>query len=184
MKKKRASPERVTFAHVLFASPGVEPAAFPQSTPGGEQSRVEPPGSHLRPMSSASPVYSPAPSAPSSVGALAAAGIVVFGTMPSVRSSKPLLAPNVVVIRTVTFVFCWLAGDPGLLIGSVEFVNELETSKLTVVSPPAASGPYGFVNASAVSPAGSVSVTVPLWLVSDQLWTSTGSVNVDPAAVV
>ena len=81
--------------------------ASPQSTPGGEQSRVEPPGSHLRPMSSASPVYSPAPSMPLTVGALAAAGIIVFGTMPSVRSSKPVpLAPNVVVMRTFTFVFC------------------------------------------------------------------------------
>ena len=62
----------------------------PQSTPTGEQLRVLPPGSHLRPISSASPVYSPAPSAPSIVGAAAAAGIDVFGTMPSVRSSNPV----------------------------------------------------------------------------------------------
>src|SRR3954463_12677707 len=115
-KKYSASLRHATFAYVLFGVPGAAPAALPQSTPAGEQSRVEPPGSHLRPMSSASPVYSPAPSAPSRVGALAAAGIVVCGTMPSVRSSKPLLATNVVVIRTLTFVFCWLAGEPGLLI--------------------------------------------------------------------
>src|SRR5215207_1293464 len=107
MKKYRSSPKRVTLAYVVLGAPGVAPAALPQSTPGGSQLRFDPPGSHLRPMSSASPAYSPAPSAPSSVGALAAAGIVVFGTMPSVRSSKLVPeAPNVVVIRTARFVFC------------------------------------------------------------------------------
>src|SRR3954452_12986500 len=107
MKKYRSSPKRVAFAYVLVSVPGAPEE--PQSTPGGEQSRVEPPGSHLRPMSRASPVYSPAPSAPFKTGAAAAAGIVVFGTMPSVRSSKPVpAAPNVVVMRTLTFVFCEL----------------------------------------------------------------------------
>ena len=106
MKKYRSSPERVTLAYVRVGRAGRAPEA-PQSTPAGEQSRVAPPGSHMRPMSSASPVYSPAPSAPSTVGAVAAAGIVVLGTMPSVRSSKPVpAAPYVVVMRTLTFVFC------------------------------------------------------------------------------
>src|SRR4051794_19129087 len=107
MKKYRSSPERVTLAYVVLAEPGAAPAASPQSTPAGEQSRVLPPGSHLRPMSSASPLYSPVPSLPSSAGAAAAAGIVVFGTMPSVRSSKPVPALlYVVVMRTLTLVFC------------------------------------------------------------------------------
>src|SRR6266542_1000150 len=171
MKKYRSSPKRVTFANVVVGAPGRAPVAFPQSTPGGEQSRVEPPGSHFRPISSDSPAYSPAPSTPSSVGALAAAGIVVFGTMPSVRSSKPLPAPNVVVMRTETFVFCWLAGDPGLLIGSVGFVNELETSKLKGGSPPAPSGPDGSRKASPASHDGSGSVPVPICVASDLLST-------------
>src|SRR3954469_16779710 len=105
MKKYSASSRHDTLAYVLVAAPGARDE--PQSTPAGAQSRVEPPGSHLRPMSSASPVYSPAPSAPSTVGAPAAGGIVVFGTMPSVRSSKPVPALlYVVVMRTLTFVFC------------------------------------------------------------------------------
>src|SRR3954464_446356 len=98
MKKYRSSPARVTLAYVVSASPGVAFGASPQSTPGGRQSRVSAPGSHLRPMSRASPVYSPGLAAPSSAGTLGAAGvggtlggagIVVLGTMPSVKSSKP-----------------------------------------------------------------------------------------------
>src|SRR3954470_10641158 len=103
MKKYRSSPERVTLANVVSAEPGAAPVASPQSTPAGTQSRVLPPGSHLRPMSSASPVYSPAPSTPSTDGAAAAAGIVVLGTTPSVSVSlpvPPLL--YVVVIGTLT----------------------------------------------------------------------------------
>src|SRR3954471_22685865 len=102
-KKYSASLRHATFAYVLFGVPGAAPAALPQSTPAGTQSRVVPPGSHLRPMSSASPVYSPAPWTPSTVGAVAAAGIVVFGTTPSVSVSlpvPPLL--YVVVIGTLT----------------------------------------------------------------------------------
>src|SRR4051812_23840924 len=174
MKKYRSSPERVTLAYVVSAEPGAEPGASPQSTPAGAQLRVEPPGSHLRPMSSASPVYSPAPSAPSSVGAAAAAGIAVFGTIPSVRSSKPVpVAPYVVVMRTVRLPFCESAGVA--VVGSVAFVNVFEIVKLTVVSAPGARFAYGLLTASAVTPAGSVSVTTPLWAVCDQLWTSTGS---------
>src|SRR6187549_2447474 len=124
-------------AHVLFASPGVEPAALPQSTPAGEQSRVDPPGSHLVPTFSASaPAYSPAPSTAFTVGAAATAGIAVFGTIPSVRVSEPLPPLNDVEMTTLTFVFCELFGVPGALSGSVAFVNEFETVKLTVVSAP------------------------------------------------
>ena len=49
--------------------------------------------------------------------------------------------------------------------------------KLTVVSPPGASGPYGFEVASAVMLAGRVRLTSPLWVAVDQLWTSTGTVR-------
>src|SRR4051812_29928969 len=89
-------------------------------------------------------------------------------------------------MRTLTFVFCcWPAVmPPGNVVGSVAFVNEFETVKLTVVSAPAARSVYGFDVASAVTPAGSVKLTVPLWGVAVQLWTSTGSVNDSPAGTV
>ena len=42
-------------------------------------------------------------------------------------------------MRTVTFVFCcWPGVLPGNVVGSVEFVNEFDTVKLTVVSAPGA----------------------------------------------
>src|SRR3954447_16915395 len=85
-------------------------------------------------------------------------------------------------MRTFTFVLCELAGAP--VIGSVEVVNEIETRKSPVASAPGASGPYGFDRASAVTPDGGVSETVPLCDVVDQLWTSTGTVIVSPALTV
>src|SRR3954469_11203533 len=82
----------------------------------------------------------------------------------------------------LTFVFCAVAGPP--VIGSVAFVNEFETRKLTVVSAPGARFVYGLEVASAVKPDGSARLTVPLWSVLLQLWTSTGIVSVSPAATV
>src|SRR6476620_6080123 len=85
-------------------------------------------------------------------------------------------------MRTLTLPFCESAGVA--VVGRVVFVNVLETVKLTVVSAPAARLVYGLVVASAVTLAGSVRVTVPLWGASDQLWTTTGSVKVSPTPVV
>src|SRR4051794_8242113 len=85
-------------------------------------------------------------------------------------------------MRTFTLPLCESAGVA--VVGSVAFVNELETWKLTVVSAPGARSLYGFESASAVTLAGSVSATAPLCAVSDQLWTTTGSVNVSPTPVV
>src|SRR3954469_3044637 len=85
-------------------------------------------------------------------------------------------------MRTLTFVFC--ADGAGPLTGSVAFVNEFETAKLTVFSAPAARPVYGFDSASAVTPAGSVRETAPSCAWSDQLCTTTGSVSVSPTATV
>src|SRR3954469_21291336 len=85
-------------------------------------------------------------------------------------------------MRTLTLPVCESAGVA--VVGSVEFVNEFETVKLTVVSAPGARFAYGLDVASAVTFAGSVSVTVPLWDVAPQLWTSTGNMNVSPTPVV
>src|ERR1700742_2542026 len=141
-KTYRFSPERVTLAYVVpllpMAAPGVSPQSKP-APPASEHVRPEP-GSHWRPMSSASPPYSPAPSWASTVGALAAAGTVVLGRMPMVRSSNPVPPLlYVVVMRMLTLVFCGFGA--AALTGSVELVNELETEKSTVASAPEASGP-------------------------------------------
>src|SRR5688572_8610273 len=88
-------------------------------------------------------------------------------------------------MRMLTFVFCcWPGGLPGNVVGSVAFVNEFETLKLIVVSAPGARVAYGLDVASAVTPFGSVRLTVPLCGSSDQLWTLTGIVIVSPTAVV
>src|SRR4051812_19983430 len=85
-------------------------------------------------------------------------------------------------MRTLTLPFCESAGVA--VVGSVALVNEFDTWKLTVVSAPGARFVYGLESASAVTLAGSVRLTVPLIGVSDQLWTSTGSVKVSPTPVV
>src|SRR3954447_3653809 len=85
-------------------------------------------------------------------------------------------------MRTVTFVFC--AAGAVALTGSVAFVKEFETVKSTVVSAPGARFAYGFDGASAVTPAGGVSATVPLCVWSDQLCTTTGTVSVPPTGMV
>src|SRR4051794_41546245 len=92
-------------------------------------------------------------------------------------------------MRTLTFVFCdWpdTGGVPagGNVVGNVELVNEFDTRKLTVVSAFGARLLYGLESASAVKPLGSVRLTVPFCAVSLQLWTTTGSVSVSPAATV
>src|SRR4051812_34872111 len=79
-------------------------------------------------------------------------------------------------MRTLTLVFCGFGACA--LTGRVAFVNEFDTWKLTVVSAPGSSGPYGFEVASAVILSGSARLTVPLCGVSDQLWTTTGTVIV------
>src|SRR3954454_2497575 len=84
-------------------------------------------------------------------------------------------------MRTLTLPVWESAGVA--VVGSVEFVNEFETVKLTVVSAPGARFVYGLDVASAVTLGGRVSVTVPLCAVAPQLWTSTGSVNVSPTPV-
>ena len=104
---------------MLPAVPGADDE--PQSTPAGEQLRLFPPGSHLRPTSSASPEYSPEPSWPSSVGALEAAGIDVLGTIDICSVSEPEPPPvYVVVIVTSRVVDC--ASAPGPAPGSVALV--------------------------------------------------------------
>src|SRR5689334_12266965 len=85
-------------------------------------------------------------------------------------------------MRTDTLPFCASAGLA--VVGSVALVNEFETWKLTVVSAPGARFAYGLEVASAVTFAGSARLTVPLCVALDQLWTTTGSVNVSPTAVV
>src|ERR1700754_1174602 len=85
-------------------------------------------------------------------------------------------------MRTLTLPVWESAGFA--VVGSVALVNEFETAKLTVASAPGAKGPYGFETASAVTPAGKVKETVPLCATDDQLWGSTGSVNVSPTPVV
>src|SRR3954447_18427735 len=78
-------------------------------------------------------------------------------------------------MRTLTFVVCELGA--AALTGRVAFVNEFETVKFTVAFAPGASGPYGFDVASAVTPLGSVSVTVPDCAVVARWGTSGGSVR-------
>src|SRR4051812_1988702 len=85
-------------------------------------------------------------------------------------------------MRTLRLVFC--AAGAGALTGRVALVNEFETVKFTVVVAPGARLLYGLDVASAVTPVGSVRLTVPLCVVSDQLWTSTGSVNEPPTGTV
>ncbi len=76
----------------------------------------------------------------STAGALAAAGIAVFGTIDIVRSSevKPDGSLKLVRIGIVTLVD-WASAPPAP--GSVALVNEFETWNSTVVSAPGASGP-------------------------------------------
>src|SRR5688572_1876350 len=156
----------------------------PQSTPCGSQLRFAPPGSHLRPMLSAGPVYWPVPSAPSRVGA-EPAGMAVLGTTDIVRSSVPVPAGvlNVVLMSRLTFVF-WAFEPPEP--GRVSFVYVLLTVKVTVCSAPGASGPYGFEAASVViwagsgSPLSPVMETLPLCGASEWLCTTTGTSTLSP----
>src|SRR3954449_3292062 len=85
-------------------------------------------------------------------------------------------------MRTLTLLFC--AAGAGALTGRVALVNEFETVKWMVVSASAARFVYGFEVASAVTPVGSVSVTVPLWVPADQLWTTTGRSIELPTGIV
>ena len=78
---------------------------------------------------------------------------------------------------------CWIVLLVSLIAAPGSVVSVFVRTKLTVASAPPASGPYGFDVASAVKPAGSVSVTEPLWLVVDQLWTATGRLIVSPMPI-
>ncbi len=83
----------------------------------------------------------------------------------------------------IPIVRCWVVLLVSLIAAPGSVVSVFVRTKLTVASAPPASGPYGFDVASAVKPAGSVSVTEPLWLVVDQLWTSTGRLIVSPMPI-
>src|SRR4051794_39182777 len=130
MKRYRSSPDQVTFAYVLSGSPGSTPGLVPQS---GNAAQLPPPDQR-RLRSSAGPVYSPAPSAPSIVGAAAACGIVVTGTSDIVRFSlaDPAGTLNDVAIPIVR---CWelllvsLVAAPGSVVSVFVSVNA------TVASP-------------------------------------------------
>src|ERR1700754_3296667 len=125
-------------------------------------------------MSSLSPGYSPAERTPSTVGADAASGTVVAGTTAIVIVSAPVPALG------------W--SEPGAILmlasGAVgRLVSVLVTSNETVVSAPAASGPYDCVTCAAVKLDGNVSLTSPLWVTVDQLWTATLIVFVSPTPI-
>ena len=86
-------------------------------------------------------------------------------------------------MRTLTLPLCESAGFA--VVGSVELVNVFETVKLTVVSAPGARFVYGLDVASAVTPAGSVRLTVPLIARRrTSCGRRPGSVNVSPTPVV
>ena len=79
--------------------------------------------------------------------------------------------------------FCSVVVPGSLIAAPGSVVSVFVSVKLTVVSAPGASGPYGFDVASSVKSAGAVIVTVPLCVVVDQLWTSTGNVIVSPMPI-
>ena len=146
-------------------SPGA--ALDPQSTPAGVQAVP----CQIVDRSSAGPGYSPTVSVPSRVGAVAAWLITVVGTRSSesVSLAEP---PSYEVAIPIGY---------ALLVARV--VSVLVTWNVTVVDAPGARLLYGLDVASALNPAGRVSVTLPLCAAVDQLCTSTGTDAVSPRPI-
>src|SRR5262249_35585112 len=115
-------------------------------------------------------------------GAEPETGIVVVGTTVIVSVSLAVAA-GVEYEVAIKIDFCCVVVPGSLIAPPSGDVSVFVSVNMTCVSAPGASGPYGFDVASSVKSDGAVIVTVPLWVVVDQLCTSTGSEIVSPIPI-